>query len=70
MKRIVFQSTKLEKMEPPKETIQTNNRSFGIDKNVGGQPRTVANTITAREDRGVSNQKQTGTAVAIPIGKL
>lgn len=42
-------------------------KSFGIDKNVGGQPRTVANTITAREDRGVSNQKQTGTAVAIPI---
>lgn len=32
-------------------------KSFGIDKNVGGQPRKVANTITAREDRGVSNQK-------------
>ena len=40
---------------------------FGIDKSENGQPRKQANTLTAREDRGVSKQKQTGTAIAIPI---
>lgn len=38
---------------------------FAIDKNRSGEERDVANTLTAREDRGVSEQKQTGTAVGI-----
>lgn len=36
----------------------------GIDKSENGKQRTIANTLTAREDRGVSKQRQTGTAVA------
>lgn len=41
---------------------------FGIDKSEGGvQQRMIANTLTAREDRGVSKHKQEGTAVAIPL---
>lgn len=40
--------------------------SFSI-KIGGGLEREVANCLTAREDRGVSNQKQTGTAVAIKV---
>jgi DNA (cytosine-5)-methyltransferase 1 len=55
------------------EGLQRNKQSgndgrFGIDKSIGGiVKRCIANTITAREDRGVSKHKQTGTAVAIPI---
>jgi DNA (cytosine-5)-methyltransferase 1 len=41
--------------------------AFGIDKNVQGSETECANALTAREDRGVSNFKQTGTAVAIPV---
>jgi DNA (cytosine-5)-methyltransferase 1 len=41
-----------------------------LDKNVGGEEREIANRITSREDRGVANTKQTGTAVAIPIGGM
>lgn len=41
--------------------------SFGIDFNRGGQPRPLANTIKARYDAGVTNFKQDGTAVALPI---
>jgi DNA (cytosine-5)-methyltransferase 1 len=40
---------------------------FAIDKNIGGEEREIANCITSREDRGVANTKQTGTAVAIPV---
>ena len=40
---------------------------FLLDKNRGGEEREVANCLTAREDRGVSNQKQTGTAIAIKV---
>ena len=40
---------------------------FGIDKNISGQERECANTLTAREDRGISNLKQDGTAVCIPV---
>ena len=40
---------------------------FGIDKNIGGEERSIANALTAREDRGVSNFKQTGTAVAVVL---
>lgn len=40
---------------------------FGIDKNIQGDEIQQANALTAREDRGVSNFKQTGTAVAIPV---
>lgn len=40
---------------------------FGIDYNVGGVERELANTIKARYDAGVTNFKQDGTAVAIPI---
>lgn len=40
---------------------------FGIDKNIQGDEIQQANALTAREDRGVSNYKQTGTAVAIPV---
>jgi len=36
----------------------------GIDKSDNGKQRTIANTLTAREDRGISKQRQTGTAVA------
>lgn len=39
---------------------------FGIDKNTQGAEIECANALTAR-DRGVSNYKQTGTAVAIPV---
>lgn len=42
-------------------------RCFALDKSTESHVRTCANTLTAREDRGVSNQKQTGTAIAIPI---
>jgi DNA (cytosine-5)-methyltransferase 1 len=38
---------------------------FGIDKNVQGSETECANALTAREDRGVSNFKQTGTAIAV-----
>lgn len=37
---------------------------MGIDKSNNGEMRTIANTLTAREDRGVSKQRQTGTAIA------
>lgn len=53
------------------EGLQRNRQSgndgrFGIDKSIGGiVRRCIANTITAREDRGVSKHKQTGTAVAV-----
>lgn len=40
---------------------------FAIDKNISGEERDIANTLTAREDRGVSEQKQTGTAVVLKI---
>lgn len=40
---------------------------FALDKNVGGEVREIANCITSRENRGVANTKQTGTAIAIPI---
>lgn len=38
---------------------------FGIDYNVGGKERELANTIKARYDAGVTNFKQDGTAVAV-----
>ena len=41
-----------------------------LDKNAGGEEREIANCITSREDRGVANTKQTGTAIAIPIGGM
>lgn len=41
---------------------------FFIDKSEGGiQERMIANTLTAREDRGVSKHKQEGTAIAVPL---
>ena len=40
---------------------------FGIDYNVGGEERPLAHTIKARYDAGVTNFKQDGTAVGIPI---
>ena len=40
---------------------------FGIGYNVGGEERPLANTIKARYDAGVTNFKQDGTAVGIPI---
>lgn len=40
---------------------------FGIDKNVQGTELECANALTAREDRGVSNFKQTGTAIAVTV---
>ena len=43
-------------------------RCFGIDKSIYGEPRPIANALTAREDRGISKQKQTGTAIAYFIG--
>jgi DNA (cytosine-5)-methyltransferase 1 len=42
----------------------------GIDKSNNGETRTIANTLTAREDRGVSKQRQTGTAVAYMWEKI
>lgn len=41
---------------------------FGIDKNTQGAEIECANTLTARKDRGVSNYKQTGTAIAVTVG--
>lgn len=41
---------------------------FGIDKNIQGTELECANALTAREDRGVSNFKQTGTAIAVTVG--
>ena len=38
-----------------------------ISKCINGREIEIANTITAREDRGVSNRKDEGTAVAIPV---
>lgn len=60
------------------ETLSTCNGGGGrehhtvqfIDKNARGAVREIANTITAREDRGVSMQKQTGTAVIYPVSSL
>lgn len=43
-------------------------KMFGIDKNVQGEELECANALTAREDRGVSNFKQTGTAIAVTVG--
>ena len=42
-------------------------RPFGIDKGICGVERPIANTITAREDRGVSMRRQEGTAVCVPV---
>ena len=42
-------------------------KAFGIDFNIGGKERNVANTIKARYDAGVTNFRQDGTAVAIPV---
>ena len=41
---------------------------FGIDKSCNS-PRKIdiANCLTAKEDRGISNNKATGTAVALPV---
>lgn len=38
-----------------------------ISKCINGKEIRIANTITAKEDRGVSNRKDEGTAVCIPI---
>ena len=40
---------------------------FGIDKNAQGSELECANALTAREDRGISNFQQTGTAICIPV---
>lgn len=40
---------------------------FGIDYNIGGEERPLANTVKARYDAGVTNFKQDGTAVCVPI---
>ena len=41
--------------------------AFGIDYNKGGQERPIANCIKHRYDEGVTNRRQDGTAVCIPI---
>lgn len=41
---------------------------FGIDYNIGGQERQISNTVTTRNTlAGVTNIKQDGTAVCIPV---
>ena len=40
---------------------------FGIDYNVNGEERDIANCLTARYDAGVSNFRQDRTAVAVPL---
>ena len=40
---------------------------FGLDKCKNGKEKNIANTVTAREDRGVSNHNAEGTAIAIPV---
>lgn len=41
---------------------------FGIDYNKGGQERQIANTVTTRNTvNGITNVKQDGTAVCIPV---
>lgn len=57
----------LDTMHEPKKVAVPITELMFIDKNQGGAVREVANTLTAREDRGVSNLKQTGTAVMIPL---
>jgi len=44
-----------------------NREMFGIDYNIGGVERPIANTIKARYDAGVTNFRQDGTAVCIKI---
>ena len=41
--------------------------AFGIDYNDNGQERPIANALVARYHKGVSQHKQSGTAVAIPV---
>lgn len=41
--------------------------AFGIDYNKGGQERPIANCIKHRYDEGVTNRRQDGTAVCIPV---
>lgn len=41
--------------------------AFGIDYNKGGLERPIANCIKHRYDEGVTNRRQDGTAVCIPI---
>ena len=41
--------------------------AFGIDYNKGGQERPIENCIKHRYDEGVTNRRQDGTAVCIPI---
>lgn len=63
----------LRKDRPDTEVKRLQRTPFGcffIDKNEHGQPRRIANTITAREDRGVSVQNQTGTAIGVRIDDL
>lgn len=38
-----------------------------LDKTIYGTEREIANTITAREDRGVSKRRQEGTAIGIIV---
>ena len=45
----------------------SNNQMFGIDYNVGGVERDIANTVKARYDAGVTNFKQDGTAICVKI---
>lgn len=41
--------------------------AFGIDYNKGGQERPIANCIKHRYDEGVTNRRQDGTVVCIPV---
>ena len=41
--------------------------AFGIDYNDNGQERPIANALVARYHKGISQHKQSGTAVAIPV---
>ena len=40
---------------------------FAIDKGIRTEERELANTIAAREDRGLSNRKQEGTLICMKI---
>lgn len=42
---------------------------FGMDKTIFGTEREIANTLTAREDRGISIHNQEGTAVGVIVNE-
>lgn len=57
------------KGEGNKVAVLHTHTQFAMDKTVFGTERRIANTITAREDRGISIHNQEGTAVGIIVNE-